>query len=363
MADFAGDKTEQPTPRRLEEAVKKGQFPKSPEVQTVFVLLSALMAIRLMGAEMWRQLLHTMAYVLGHIHQVPVTFNLLPSYGVSAAWTVIECAGPIVLACVIGGLLAGGVQNRFQTASEALSVNWERVNPVAGLKRVFSMQAAVPSGLALLKLATIMVLSYSEIRHILDDPIFYTSVEVARIAEFMAESAFKILLRIGLILVVIAALDYAYKFWKHQRDLMMTKEEVKDESKNSDGNPQIKARQRQRRRAVSQRRMLMEVPKADVVVTNPTHLAIALRYDPKTMKAPRIVAKGSRLNALRIREIAARHQVPIIENKPLARLMFKYGRVDGEVPAQLYAAVAEILAWVYRMNRYKYYALANQVQS
>jgi flagellar biosynthesis protein FlhB len=187
------------------------------------------------------------------------------------------------------------------------------------------------------------------------DPIFHSSVGVARIAGFMAESSFKIVLRVALALLVLAAVDYAYQIWSTNRDMMMTKQEVKEESKSSEGNPQVKAQQRRKQRANTKRKMLMEVPKADVIVTNPTHLAIALRYDRKTMKAPKIVAKGSRLNALRIREIAKEHQVPIIENKPLARLMFKYGRVGGEIPAQLYAAVAEILAWVYRVNAYRYY--------
>jgi flagellar biosynthetic protein FlhB len=140
---------------------------------------------------------------------------------------------------------------------------------------------------------------------------------------------------------------------------MMTREEVKDEVKNQEGDPKVKVRMKTRRRAITQRKMMAEVPKADVIVTNPTHLAIALRYDRKTMGAPRIVAKGSRLNALRIREIAAQHQIPIIENKPLARMMFKYGRVGGEIPAQLYVAVAEILAYVYRTNAYRYYREQN----
>jgi flagellar biosynthetic protein FlhB len=141
---------------------------------------------------------------------------------------------------------------------------------------------------------------------------------------------------------------------------MMTRQEVKDDLKSAEGNPQVKARQRRRRNVKTVRQMLIDVPKADVIVTNPTHLAIALRYDRKSMKAPRIVAKGSRLNALKIREIAAQHQVPIVENKPLARLMFKYGKVGGEIPAQLYSAVAEVLAYVYRVNRYRYYAEQNQ---
>jgi flagellar biosynthetic protein FlhB len=176
----------------------------------------------------------------------------------------------------------------------------------------------------------------------------------------MADSSLKILTQVTLSLVVIAGVDYAYKFWKNNQDLMMTREEMKDENKNTEGNPQVKGRLRRRRQAMTKRKMLAEVPKADVIVTNPTHFAIALRYDRKTMKAPRIVAKGTRLNALRIREIALEHQVPIVENKPLARLMFKYGVVGGEIPAQLYAAVAEVLAWVYRVNAYRYYREQSQ---
>jgi flagellar biosynthetic protein FlhB len=141
---------------------------------------------------------------------------------------------------------------------------------------------------------------------------------------------------------------------------MMTKEEIKEDMKNTEGNPRMKAARRRRQRTISKAKALAEVPKADVVVTNPTHIAIALRYHRNTMRAPTIVAKGIRLNAQIIREIAEQHQVPIVENKPLARMLFKHGRVGGEIPAEYYAAVAEVLAWVYRMNRYHYYAEQNQ---
>jgi flagellar biosynthetic protein FlhB len=229
------------------------------------------------------------------------------------------------------------------------------LNPATGFQRVFSMRSAVPTGIGILKLSLIIALTYGVVKSTMADPIFHSSVDVARIARFMAESSFRIITRVGMVLVVLAAADYGYQFWRTNQDLMMTKEEVKEEAKNSEGNPHVKARQRRKRSANTKRKMLAEVTKADVVLVNPTHIAIALRYDRKTMKAPKIVAKGSRLNALRIREIAAEHQVPIVENKPLARLMFKYGRVGGEIPAQLYTAVAEVLAWVYRVNAYRYY--------
>jgi len=195
---------------------------------------------------------------------------------------------------------------------------------------------------------------------LLSDPIFYSVVDMARIAGFIADSATKIVLRITLALAAIAAIDYTYQYWRNHNELMMTREEVKDELKNSEGNPQVRSQMRRRRQRYTKRKMLLEVAKADVIVTNPTHLAIALRYDPRTMKAPRIIAKGARLNALRIREIAQEHHIPILENKPLARMLFKHGKVGGEVPAQLYSAVAEVLAWVYRTNPYRYYMQAKQ---
>jgi len=360
MSEQAGEKTEQPTPKRLEEATKRGQFARSAEIQTVFVFLGGLLALKFAGSGIFNHLAESEIYILGHLHEIPISFPMLQGYAAKGALVFCMCAGPVVLATMIGGLIAGAIQNRFQTASEALTFNWERLNPVEGFSRLFSLRAFVPTLLSSVKLGFITLLSYTEVKQILSDPIFYTTVDLARIAEFLANSALGILLRITAVLGVVAAADYSYQLWRTNRDLMMTKEEVKEELKNTEGDPHIKARQRRRRTIKTQSQMLKEVPTADVVVTNPTHFAIALKYDRKTMKAPKIVAKGSRLNALRIREIATQHHVPIIENKPLARLMFKYGKVGGEIPAQLYSAVAEVLAWVYRVNRYKYYTQGNQ---
>lgn len=360
MSESAGEKTEQASPKRLEEAIKKGQFARSAEVQTFFVMLFGVMGLKFGGAETFRQFTNAQIGILSHLHDLPLSLNLMQGYAVQAAGALAAAAGPVVLATMAGGLLAGGIQSRFQTASEALEMNWEKVNPVEGFKKIFSARALMPTALSILKITVIGSMMYSQVWQIIQDPIFFTSVDVARIAEFMAQSASQIAVRIGLAIMILAACDYAYQFWQTSQDLMMTKEEVKEEMKNSEGNPQIKAAQRRRRRMKSQRQMLLDVPKADVVVTNPTHISVALQYDRKSMKAPKIVAKGTRLNALKIREIAKKHQVPIVENKPLARMMFKYGKVGGEVPAQLYAAVAEILAYVYRVNRYRYYARGNQ---
>jgi flagellar biosynthetic protein FlhB len=352
------EKTEQPSPHKLEEAQKRGQIARSAEVQTTFVLLGGLVGLLLFGGNTWRLLTNALTATLGHLHDTNVSVASLQAQALEGALLALRCAGPVTAGALVGGLLAGSLQTRFQTASEALQPNWERLNPAEGLKRVFSMRSAIPTVIAAVKLAVIILLTYSTVEQVLSDPIFSSTVSVQRVAAFLATASVKIFTRVLLALAVIAAADYAYQFWRTHRDLMMTRQELKEESKNQEGNPQVKANRRRRR---PRRRSLEEVPTADLVLTNPTHIAVALRYDRHTMKAPRIVAKGIRLNAERIRQIARQHHVPIRENPPLARLLFKHGRVGGEIPAELYLAVAEMLAWVYQANPYRYYTAAHRV--
>lgn len=362
MSEFAGEKTEQPTPRRLEEAARRGQFARSQEVQTVFVLGGGLLLLTMMGQEVLQNLTFAMKGIFGHLHDMPLSQNNLQVLAIKGVLVFTACVAPISIGSIAFGLLAGGIQNKFQTSPEALEAKWERVNPFLGIKRIFSLRGAVAGGVAFLKLVILGLIVASAVKSIVSDPFFHSTVDMARIADFMAKSALQIGWRVVAALAVIAALDYAYQYWQTHKDLMMTKEELKEEIKNTEGDPFIKAAQRRRRYAIAFRKMLADVKKADVVVTNPTHLAVALQYDRKTMKAPKVVAKGSRIKAQRIKEIAAMNQVPIVENKPLARMLFKYGRVGMEIPVQLYQAVAEVLAWVYKMNRYKYFAEQNQRQ-
>jgi flagellar biosynthetic protein FlhB len=364
MSEESGEKTEQPTAKKLEEAIKHGQIARSPEVQTVFVILAGMTAIRSYGMEMWDHFTFVFTAVLGHLHEIDLGFDALPDLALKSSLMIVTCVAPVVAATAGAGLLAGVLQNRFQTASEALTPNWARLNPVSGFGRIFSAKAAVPALISLLKLGVIGMFSWSQVRAVLDDPIFHTAVDTKRVATFLADTAHGIAVRVLMTMAVIAACDYAYQLWKTKKDLMMTKQEVKDESKQSESNPHVKGEMRKRRlKMKSFRAQLADVPKADVIVTNPTHIAIALHYDRETMKAPKIVAKARGFNAGRIRELAREHQIPILENKPLARMMYKYGRVDGEVPVQLYAAVAEILAYVYRVNRYRYHVQARPAKA
>jgi flagellar biosynthetic protein FlhB len=360
MSERTGERTEQPTPRRLEEALKHGRIAHSPEVQTAFVLLGGVAALAFAGSEMWRQLVGSLGVSLGHLHDTPLNAGALQAYAVAGTLVLLKCLGPVLIATCLAGLIAGGIQNRFHTASEALAPDWNRLNPFQGLRRMFSAHLAASTAVSVAKLAVILLLTCTEVVRILQDPIFTTSVGVARITAFLAETSMRLFVRISLVMVVIAAADYGYQWWRHQRELMMTREELKEELKHTEADPLIKAARR-RRRAVSRRNLLADVPTADVVVTSTARIAIALRYHRQTMRAPRVVARGIRLNAERIREVARHHHVPVVENPSLARMLFRHARVGGEVPASLYAAVAELLAWVYRVNRYRYYAEQNQV--
>ena len=241
MSEQVGDKTEHATRKRLDEAHKKGQFARSPEVQTAIVLMAALTALAFSGGEMWRLMANTQAVMLSHLHDTPLTVSAMQGYAIRGVLVLGGCVWPVLTATVLAGLLAGGIQTRFRTSPEALDLNWDRLNPVEGFRRLFSMRAAVPTGINILKLSVIISLTYGVIRGILSDPIFHTSVDVARIAGFMADSSFRIITRVALALIVLAAADYGYQYWRTNEDMKMTKEEVKDETKNAEGNPQVKA--------------------------------------------------------------------------------------------------------------------------
>jgi len=240
MSDRAGEKSEQASQKRLDEAIKRGQFARSAEVQTIFVLMAALLAFKVSGNDILNRMMLAQTAILGHLGDIPLSVNVLQEYAVTAAVAVAACAGPIVIATMVGGLMAGFLQNRFQMSPDVLELNWDRLNPAEGFQRLFSARSFFPTVVAALKLVIVAGLSYSEIKKILADPIFYTAIDLAKIAQFLAEAAFKMTMRVGLALAVIAGADYAYQIWRTSQDLMMTKEEVKEEMKNTEGDPMVK---------------------------------------------------------------------------------------------------------------------------
>jgi flagellar biosynthetic protein FlhB len=361
MAD-QGEKTEKPTGKRISEAWSKGQFPRTIEIQTVFVLGAGLLVLSMMGGQIMRVLSTSMIDTLGQIGRLTVSINSIESYVATFLKWLAACALPVMFAALVAAFLAGGLQSRFHLSLQRIEFSWARLNPFTNVQHLFQpLPSAMRTLVGMLKFLVILGLTILVIKRLLDHPLFYTTTNFGEIVQFMTESVRSISARVLAGLALIAGADYGYQYWKHQKDLMMTKEEVKEEAKSSEGSPLVKGELRKRRLAILRQNWMREIPRADVVVTNPTHLAVALRYDRKTMRAPKIVAKGARLNALRIREIAQQFQIPIVENKPVAQLLFKHCKVGQEVPSQVYTAVAEILAYVYKTNRFRYYMEGQRV--
>ena len=349
------EKTEQATPKKLEKQMESGQFARSTEVNTLVLITAAVMILTLMAPKIMEtfQLFTISTFQqLGTLRMTPESF--LGHYGhfMLTAGTLIF---PVMITVLFAGLLASGAQSGMRVSPKAIEPKFSKLSPRSGFKKLFSIESVAKLGVSLMKFVVIFGFTYPVIKEVLNDPIFYTSTDIRHLLAFMGETIQNVGLRVSAGMVVIAAADYAYKQWKNEQDSMMTKQEVKDEGKQAEGNTMQKGEMRRRRRQMLMDTLNQEVPKADVIVTNPTHLAIALKYERGQMSAPRVVAKGARYNALRIREIAKKHDVPIVENKPVARLLFKNCKVGKEIIPDLFAAVAEILAYVYRTNRYKYY--------
>jgi flagellar biosynthetic protein FlhB len=265
--------------------------------------------------------------------------------------------GPLLIAIVGATLLACGIQSGFRLTPNVVTFKLDQLNVVANFTRIFSKSAFVRAGIDLLKLVAIGTALYLGTRGLVFDPLFSAPVGVAYLGEFLNRATILFLTRLLLALGIVAAISYAYEKYKTRRDLMMTREEVKEESKQAEGDGRVKGAMRRMARRLMQKQMLSAVKTADVVVTNPTHFAVALKYERGKDKAPIVLAKGENRFAQRIKAIAAENGVPMVENKPVARLLFAMGKVGESIPSELYQAVAEILAVVYRTHRYYFHRL------
>jgi flagellar biosynthetic protein FlhB len=257
---------------------------------------------------------------------------------------------PVFGAMVVIGFGANVAQVGFRVTPKAMQPKFEKFDIVKGLKRLVSVRSGVTAARDTIKLLVIGFVAYKVLESEFESFFLLPDMSVAQLAATLGSLSLSVALKIGAVILVIAAFDYAYQRYEFEKSIKMSKQEVRDEYKETDGNPQIKARVRQIQREMSRRRMQQDVPTADVVITNPTHLAVAIKYDPENGTAPYVVAKGQRLIAQRIREIALEHNVPVIEDKPLARALFKMCEIGQAIPANLYRAVAEILAYVYRLK-------------
>lgn len=349
MADPGQQKTEQPTPRRLQEARRKGQVAKSKDMTAALVLIAAVLAfyiIRGAGVGSNRHL----TWYLANCLSFEVTDSGLP-------WVLYDYLldeaiffAPVLLAVIAAALAANIIQSGFLVAPEVLKPKFNRLNPIEGIKRIFSLRSLVELVKSILKILIVGAVSFIIVKKFLPGLllVFYKAPAQGLseiLAAILAVSAAG-----GGVFLALAMADMFYQRWEYIKGLKMTKQEVKDEYKQTEGDPQIKGWMRRRQREIAMNRIAQEVPGATVVVTNPVHYAVALKYEEGKTEAPLVVAKGAGDLAGRIKQIAAENRVPVVENPPLARALFKQVDVGKEIPGELYQAVAEILAMVYRRN-------------
>lgn len=342
------DKTEEPTAKKRSDARKKGQVARSQELNAAFVLLIGFLTLRVLWEYIYGNIAQYTIYIYSHLAQ-SVTIEGLMELFIGIMIVLAKTVLPIMLAILIIGLAVNLFQVGFMFSTEQLEFKLDKLNPINGFGRIFSKRSLVELFKSIFKIIVIGYFLYLYLKDqipLLPQFIFFDLPQsLATAADIIFTMAFQV---VGVIMLMAAA-DYAYQKWQMTQDLKMSKQEVKDEYKQTEGDPQIKGKIRQKQRQMAMQRMMSEVPKADVIVTNPTHLAIALRYS-KGMVAPLVVAKGQDIVAERIKQIAREHHIMIVENKAVARALYQAVEVGGVVPAELYQAVAEILAYVYRIK-------------
>jgi flagellar biosynthetic protein FlhB len=358
MADQDNDqKTELPTERRLSEAVDHGQIAKSPELNVVLSLAAALGVLAFTAQTTADSLAEYSVSIFSRISTAHIDSDTATALLGEIITVVGKAIGPVLVACVGAAFISNGFQSGFQLSPKAMVIKWEALSPAAGFGRIFSKSTLVRTGIDVMKLLAIGFALFAGAKTFFQDPLFTSPVEAGYLGRFLYQASIAFLTRLLFSLAVVAAISYAWEKYKVGRELMMTKEEVKDDRRSTEGNTLMKGSMRRMARRLMQKQMLSAVATADVVVTNPTHFAVALKYERGKDKAPVVLAKGDNRFAQRIKALAAEHGVPVVENKPVARVLFAMGKVGEVIPPELYQAVAEILAVVYRTHRYYFHEL------
>lgn len=344
------EKTEAATPRRREELRQRGQVARSGEISAVAGLIAGVIALRLTASGIVSEFHQFTTAVLSRAGTVELNPGELQSSFISALLVSGRVLGPFLLATCIGGVVGGASQVGFILSAYPLRPNFQKLNLLQGLARTISVPAAVQLVKSLVKAIVIGYIVYTFLQAHLPSVVGLSEMSVGQMGALTGQLMWSLTLRTAAALAVIAGLDYVFQRLQFEKSNRMTKMEVKEEYKRSEGDPMIKGRRRHRQREIARQRMMQAVSQATVVITNPTHVAVALRYRPKEMTAPQLVAKGERLIAQRIKEIATENRIPIVENPPLARALNKSVKVGESIPAELYQAVAEVLAFVYRIS-------------
>ncbi|MGI9516409.1 MAG: flagellar biosynthesis protein FlhB [Pirellulaceae bacterium] len=345
------NRTEQPTPRKLERSREKGQVAYSGDFTNGIALLIISLAFALVGDWFLRSLLREIVLLLSHFGPAARDEQLWTAMLTQSTWQVLLICLPVVLITFFSTLLMGGLMTGFQLSPKAFEWDFEKLSPVKGFSKLFSARSLVRGVMSLFKLSVISAIVYFILIGQYERVAWSTTSSLEQAVDMMLQLLLMMMAGMSGGLVVLGIGDFAFQKWKHIDDLKMSRQELRDERKEEEGDPHVRARLKRLQREMSQRRMLQDVPTSDVLITNPTHYAVALRYNPRDMSAPVVVAKGCDHLALKIIKIAETHDVPRVERKPLARALYSQVEVGGEIPLELYQAVAEVLAYIQSIDR------------
>ena len=351
-----GEKTEEPTGKKLNDARKEGQVAKSKEIANAFSMLALFLMLKLYPGILGTGFIENFSAVYNQIPDLVTLYEgNIPFLSIqvlvrSMMIELLILIAPIFIVGVLVVFICDVVQVKWKPTTKPLKPKFNKLNPIQGFKKIISLNSFVELIKSALKLGLVGYVAYSYLIERVGQIFILYDIGLNQAIGLMGQIVTDLGLRIAGVYMVIAFLDFAYQKWKFKEDMKMTKQEVKDEFKNQEGDPQIKGKQRQRMREASMRRMMQQLPQADVVITNPTHYAVAIKYDPDKYDAPYVIAKGEDHLAQRIKEVAKENDIEIVENKPLARMLYANVEIGGLIPPELYQAVAEVLAFVYHLK-------------
>lgn len=353
FADSAGEKTEKATPKKRQDARKEGNIFQSKEINSAATLLFAVAILGIMGNSLYMNMYNMMEFVFTDFltrDYAEGMGNIKKLMTYSAMETLINSL-PILAGITVIGLLISYLQVGF--LMNPIKVKFSKLNPLNGFKNMFSIKSLFELVKSFFKIFVISYIVASYLKDEMGNISLFYELTIPQTFAYVAELTYNISIRICIGIFVLAIIDFAFQKYQYEKNLMMSKQEIKEEYKQSEGDPQIKSKIKQKQRELAMRRMMQDVPKADVIITNPTHFAVAVKYDKNKHSAPYVLAKGQDIMAQKIKSIGKENEVPIVENKPLARLLYKNVDINETIPQDLYQAVAEVLAYVYSVKKKK----------
>lgn len=348
---FAGEKTEKATPKKRQDSRNKGQVAKSQDVNTAILLFFSFLLLFVIGGYLKEIMLNMYQHSFTEYITWEVTELTVHQVFVETTMEMSKAIAPLMGVAIVGGIASNFLQIGFLFTAEPLKLDLKKLDPIQGAKRIFSARALVELIKSLLKIAFIGAITFTIIWMRKNEMMMLSGKDVNGALAFFGETTVIMGLASALALLIVAVIDYTYQKYDFEKNIRMSKDDLKDENKNIEGDPQIKAKIKEKQRQMAMRRMMSEVPQADVVITNPTHYAIAVKYDEQKEDAPYIVAKGVDHIAFKIKEIASAHNVVIVENRPLARGLYDHIEIGDVIGEDFYKAVAEILAYVYKLEK------------